>query len=66
MFGKWLLRVGVGAAAGLVSALIQYLQGVDTSELGAYAVVAGAVIMVVTWGLGALGRFLQDKLNESG
>jgi len=44
MFGKWLLRVGVGAAAGLVSALIQYLQGVDTSELGAYAVVAAGAL----------------------
>ena len=65
MLGKWLQRVGVGAAGALVAALVQYLQGVDASELGAYAVMAGAAIMVATWGLGAFGRWLQDKYGTA-
>ena len=64
MFGKWLLRIGVGAAAALVAALIQYLQGVDVSELGVWATLAGAVILVATWALGNFARWLQDKVNE--
>lgn len=61
MIGKWLLRLGSGAAVAVIEAVRATLAGQTFDEFGMYAGIAGGVVALLVTALGALGRVLQDK-----
>lgn len=59
---KLLFRVLVGAIAAAVEGVRQSLAGADLSELGQYAVIAGAVAALIVSALGVLvKKYLTDE-----
>ena len=58
---KMLFRILVGAIAAAIEGVRQSLSGADLSEMGQYAVIAGAVAALIVSALGVLvKKYLTD------
>ena len=58
MLGRWLFRIGIGAAAAVLVALQQYLPVTDTAPLGVWAPLVTVVFALIAKILGDLAAKL--------